>query len=318
MDVRKLNRGLIELAVSQGIREIRQDTSRGLRRLSDLGQYFADRWFPDNIFIQIHEILKQEDSRYYRLIQNILDYVEEDTIKCFGINLGYNSWTYGVNLIRQQQEKEKQQKTVSWLCELPYNSREGDPSERLNQLSEIINRRQQQGVYTYALYPEQTFEENPELVFLLDRHPDCAFLWFFRESGLTQAQLRILKKHNNCVYLLPALKEDGTPNVEIAGKMREHKILYSYYHIYEEMDGGLEKQLAAIQPVIREEPAVLILKAASSVSGEYQAGVAREIWDDRMKPKYDTFLIELSEDSRKIDEMIAGRKKQPEVRNGVE
>lgn len=334
MDVRKLNRGLIELAVSQGIREIRQDPKRGIRRLSDLGEHFASRWFSDNIFLQIHEILKKEDSKYFRLVQNLLDYVDEETIKCFGINLGYNSWTCGVSRMRQQQEAlqeaaqipaeiktqaegetqaaataGKTKKRVSWLCELPYNSGKGDPSEKLNKLSEAINRRRQRGVYAYALYPRETFAQNPELVFLLDRHPDCAFLWFFRESDLTEPQLNVLQKHNNCLYLFPALKADGTPAVEIAEKMRRHKILYSYYHIYEETENGLKDQLDKLQPVMAEEPSILIMKAAPGVSAEYRRKFAREIWDNRKDPAYDTFLIELTEDCRAIDEMIAGVRK---------
>ncbi|MDD7388882.1 MAG: hypothetical protein PUG60_04330 [Lachnospiraceae bacterium] len=356
MDVRKLNRGLIELAVSQGIREIRQDPKRGVRRLSDLGEHFAGRWFSDNIFVQIHEILKREDSKYFKLIQNLLDYVDEETIKCFGINLGYNSWTCGVSRMRQQQEETKEtdaskaqenekvretakaqaaesiQETagvqdavktqtdmmvrevpaertcrkISWLCELSYDSGDGDPAEKLNQLSEEINLGRQKGVYAYALYPRETFAQNPELVFLLDRHPDCAFLWFFREPNLTEPQLNVLQKHNNCLYLFPALKEDGTPDTEIARKMREHKILYAYYHIYGETENGLNDQLEKLQPVMAEEPSVLIMKAAPGVSDAYRKKFAREIWDNRKNPAYDTFLIELTEDSRAIDDMIAG------------
>ena len=328
MDVRKLNRGLIELAVSQGIREFRQDPKRGIRRLSDLGEHFASRWFSDNIFLQIHEILKKEDSKYYRLIQNLLDYVDEETIKCSGINLGYNCWTCGVSRMRQQQEMEawepeeqtaqetanaavresaaRKKKRMSWLCELPYDSGESDPSEKLNKLSEEINRRRQRGVYAYALYPSETFAQNPELVFLLDRHPDCAFLWFFRESDLTEPQLNVLKKHNNCLYLFPALREDGTPNTEIAGKMRRHKILYSYYHVYEETENGPKDQLERLQPVMEEEPSVLIMRAAPGVSDEYRKKFAGEIWNNRKDPAYDTFLVELTEDSQAIDGMITG------------
>lgn len=322
MDVRKLNRGLIDLAVSQGIREIRHDTNRGLRRLSDLGQHFASRYFSENVFLQIHEVLKQEDSRYYRLMQNILDHVEEDHIKCFGINLGYNSWTCGVTAIRQRLQEQKLQgkegvEPVSWLYELPCGNEKEDSSERIERLSALINRKRQQGVYTYALYPQQTFAENPELVFLLDRYPDCDFLWFFCESDLTEAQIKVLKKHHNCIYLFPAIREDGTADVEIARKMKANRILYSYYYIYGETEGGLEKKLEEIQPILQEEPPVLIMKAGPGVSGEYRTRFAREIWNDRMHPEHNTFLVEMTEDRRRIDEMIAGNQVwQDEIRNG--
>lgn len=304
MDVRKLNRSLIEIAVSQGIREIRQDTKRGLRRLSDLGQHFAGKRFSQNVFIQIHEALKQEDSRYYRLIQNCLDHIEEDALKTFGINIGYNGWTFGVSRIRQSMQEGK--KPVSWFCELPYKGYKKEPSESLKKLSEIIKNKRQQGVYTYFLYPQQAFAECPELIFLLDRYPDCAFIWFFQETDLTNAQLKVLKKHKNCLYLFPAVKKDGTPDLEITGKMKKQKMLYSYYYTYEEAEGGLEEHLKNLQPIMQDEPAALIMKAAPSVSKEYRQQYAKEIWKNRLLPEYPTFLVELTEDCQKINEMIAG------------
>lgn len=305
VDVRKLNRNLIELAVSQGIREIRQDTKRGLRRLSDLGQHFAGRWFSQNIFIQIHDILKQDDSRYYQLIKNCLDSIDEEALKTFGINLGYNSWTCGVSRIRKSiQEGEP---IVSWYCELPYKGDRNDSSSSLQKLYKTVEEKRRQGVFTFLLYPQQTFSECPEMIFVLDEFPDCAFLCFFKESDLTNAEIKILGKHKNSVYLFSALKEDGSPNTEIGEKLKEQKILYSYYYIYEEMDGGLEGILAKLQGVLEKEPAALIMKAGDSVSEEYRRACAKEIWKKRMIPQYTTFLIELSEDGQKIDELIAGK-----------
>ena len=52
------------------------------------------------------------------------------------------------------------------------------------------------------------------------------------------------------------------------------------------------------------------MKAGPGVSEEYRAGFAREIWNDRMHPGHNTFLVELTEDSRRIDEMIAGERVQ--------
>ena len=302
MDVKKLNRSLIEIAVSQGIREIRQDPKRGLRRLSDLGEHFASRWFPKNVFIQIHEVLKREDSRYYQMMEDCLERIDEDALKNFGINLGYCSWTFGVSKIRQSLQ-EGNEKT-SWFYELPYRGEKEDPSTSLKKLSETIKKMCQKGVYTYLLYPEQTFEECPELIFLLRQFPDCAFLWFFQEANLTDAQLQMLQKHKNCIYLFPAVKEDDTTNVEIAGRLKQRKMLYSYYYLYDELEGGLEAQLGKIQPVLEEEPLALILKASGEISDEYRLQCAKDIWKKRMMPEYSTFFVEWSEDSRKVNEMI--------------
>lgn len=302
MEMRKLNRGFIEIAVSQRIREIRRDPKKGLWRLVNLDEHFVSKWFPQNVVVQIHEALKREDSRYYQMLEDTLEWIEEDALKTFGINLGYCSWTFGASKIRQSIKDGK--KKASWFCELPYRGEKEDPSKSLRKLSEKIKKMRQQGVFTYLLYPEQTFMECPELIFLLRQFPDCAFFWFFKETSLSDAQLQMLRKHKNCVYLFPAAKSDHTPNVEIAGKLKQQKMLYSYYYSYQEMEGGLEAQLKGIQPVLDQEPLLLILKAAKDVSEEYRQQCAHEIWRQRIMPQYSTFLIEWSEDSRKINELI--------------
>ena len=308
MEARKLNRGLIEIAVSQGIRDIRQNPKRGLRRLADLGEHFASGRFSQNVFLEIHQALDQEESPYYRLIQNLVNSTEEDTIKNFCLNLGYNSWIYGAGKLSRVYKEKKE--VMSWLCRVNYDGEKRDPADTIRKISHIIRQKRDKGAFAYSLFPGQTFSGYPEPVFLLDRYSDCAFAWFFKESTLTGAQLRILKKHNNCIYLFPAKTADGTPNVSIGEAARKEKLLYSYYYLYEEEDGSLEDILNTLQLVLDQEPLFLVLKAGETVTDVQRKACARDIWSRRMEPQSDTFLIEYTEDARAVQDMITGKKRK--------
>ena len=98
MELRKLNRNMIELAVIQGIREIRQDSNRGMRRMADLAQHFAEKNFHDSVFLKIQAALLEKDSRYYQMIRNIINQVDENYF------------------IKTEHDLDNVKKNKYWLC----------------------------------------------------------------------------------------------------------------------------------------------------------------------------------------------------------
>lgn len=318
MDIRKLNRNMIELAVSQGIREMRQNPERGLRRLADMGKHFADKTYGGNVFMRIQNDLNMNDSLYFQILRNCLEQVDDSAMKTFGVNLGYNSWTCGVRQLRSLRKKNPEQaEKIKWYCELRCQGRDESGMENMKKLSEIIKKKRQQGIYTFFLYMTSTFEEFPEFVFLLNRYSDCAFICFLKEDCFTEAQIKVLKRHHNCLYLLPvkgwkqAAREESPfvltqEQIQTRELLRENKLLYSYYVIYEEMSSGIAGMLDALGPVLELEPLILVLKASKNVSEAYRKNCYKEIWKQRDDPKYSTFLVELQEDCRRLNEMILG------------
>lgn len=319
MDIRKLNRNMIELAVSQGIREMRRNPERGLRRLADMGRHFADKTYGGHVFMRIQKDLNMKDSLYFQMLRNCLEQVEDDALKTFGVNLGYNSWTCGVRQLRSLGLKNPEQADkIKWYCELRCQGKEENGAENMKKLSEIIRKKRQQGIYTFFLYMTSTFEEFPEFVFLLNRYTDCAFICFFKEDCFTEAQIKVLKRHHNCLYLLPirgwkqAAREESSlvlteQQRQTREMLREYKLLYSYYVVYEEMDSGITGLLDALEPVLELEPLILVLKASKNVNEDYRKSCYEEIWKQRDDPKYNTFLVELQEDCRRLNEMILGK-----------
>lgn len=301
MDVRKLNRGLIEIAVSQGIREIRQNTSHGVWHLLDMWNHITAGKASNQVFQKMQDIIADKDSLYYQMIQQVLNEVEEETVKCFGINVGYCSWMKGAAKMIEYAEKQPQD-VPFWISTILYDRTEEEPADTLKDVSEVIQSQMKKGIRSYLLYPQQKFEETPELIFLLDRFPECAFFCFFKDQELNEAQLRILKKRRNCMYLFPA--SGGGANPDFIRKMKAEKLLFSFYGVYDEAPGGLLEIFSEYEELLALEPMFFVLKASEGVSADYQTRLTREVWKMRHSPHIKTFPVELDGDIELINRII--------------
>lgn len=96
---------MIEAAVDRGIREMQEDPKRSVRKLADLGRQFSKGRFQKNFFDLSQTLLQDDNSPYYTILSRLTRETNHETLKKFGVNIGYTSWTYGASLIRSY-EKE--------------------------------------------------------------------------------------------------------------------------------------------------------------------------------------------------------------------
>ncbi len=94
-----ITRGLIDFAVSQCLKNIKEDPYRSIRRLADLGRQFAKGRFQEELFSLFQRLLLNEDGPYYEMLKQLVSSVDTDSLKTLGINIGYNSWTCGASRI---------------------------------------------------------------------------------------------------------------------------------------------------------------------------------------------------------------------------
>lgn len=87
-----ITRGLIDFAVSQCLKNIKEDPYRSIRRLADLGRQFAKGRFQEELFSLFQRLLLNEDGPYYEMLKQLVSSVDTDSLKTLGINIGYNSW----------------------------------------------------------------------------------------------------------------------------------------------------------------------------------------------------------------------------------
>ena len=97
-----INGLFIKLAINKGIKDIRVNCKRGIRNLVDLGRYFSNSSIKVKVFNVISDLLQDEDSMYYEIVEKIVDTVDEETLKKVSYNLGYNSISRGSNRLKDE------------------------------------------------------------------------------------------------------------------------------------------------------------------------------------------------------------------------
>ncbi|MFQ8760051.1 MAG: hypothetical protein ACLSAF_12155 [Intestinimonas sp.] len=100
MESRALSRAMVESVVDRSLREIVSDPDRSLRKLVDLGNLLARGRSQKESFSLLSRVLENEGSPYYDMVRRIVQEVDREKLKCFGINLGWESWTVGAGRIR--------------------------------------------------------------------------------------------------------------------------------------------------------------------------------------------------------------------------
>ena len=120
MNTYLMKKAMIETAVDRGIKEMEDDPKRSIRRLTDLGKQFSRNRFQETVFSVMQELLNNENSAYYDMMHNLIKNSEKESLKKFGVNFGYMSWSYGAARVREKETKEGV--LIPWTIMLRYDA----------------------------------------------------------------------------------------------------------------------------------------------------------------------------------------------------
>lgn len=290
-----INRIFIDTAVSRALRDIERDPDRSLRNIVDLGRVFSNGRNQSAFLQTAQKMLKKKGSAYYTLAKNTVDSVSHQTLKTFGINIGYNSCTKGTKRIRQLEAE--QGFNIPWAATFIY--REGEGCLSVEELKRTIDEGKAVGMYTYLVYAAG--QDAEKLTALLTRHADCAFV-FFLAKGLAVSRLEALCGYQNLMIALPG----GDPAFfEAAGYLKERNCLYAVYQAYD--DNTIHE---AISPGFMEKllPAgctFCILTPTGNASAQARAAAKEYVLRVRACQLYPIIMMEYDSDMLAIDEVIS-------------
>ena len=231
-----IQKAMIESAITHSIKEMGDDPKRSVRRLADLGKQFSKNRFQDQIFTVIQELLQNDDSAYYDMINNLLKNADHDAIRQFGMNFGYMGWCYGAANIREEQKKEH--RAIPWCVMLRIDECEEDPI-RTSELQNMVDTGQQLGIYVYFIRQKNISRTPSEMLNFFMANPNCAFVWL-RESGqMSAAEIQMLR---NCRNVLPALPVADDESLLTVTLLRDCRVLYSLYMEYDDSITQMDQQ----------------------------------------------------------------------------
>ncbi len=327
MENYKLIHAIIKTAVENGIRYIEDNPKRGLRNLLDLGEYFASGRFQKVFFDLAHEILNNEDSCYYDIIENLVKNTNHKILTTYGINMGYNSFTYGANIIREYEKNNAY--NVPWTIVFNFEEESGE-NLTSQEISGIIKSGKNMGIYSYMILLDKN-NILDMLYDIFDKNDDCAFTLFIAPDIISEETIAKIENASNiCILVLIDNLDNSTEDMtERLNIMRRHKCLYGGYCYYDDSNaegitsGAAESELLTLNLNF----AVFIKK--HGCSKQTAEDVFNYILKTRIKINSPVFMIDFYEDQEYIDRIIseepcflsingAGRICVPNVENETE
>lgn len=287
-----IDRILSEAMVRKALRDMKDSPARSARNLVDLGLLFARGSFQRYFLKSLQEILKNEASPYYRLLEDVVNHVDEDRLLTFSMNLGYNSCTYGARTIRQI-EKE-QQFDIPWAMFLEI--REGE--DPLETYGPVIRQGNALGIYTWFLFSNH---QTAELLQLAAEHRDCAFALLCDAAEIDEWLLARAEDVNSIMFVV-----NYSPEADEACRLlREKRMLYSLFLTYTRTDvpkilsGEYLSCAQALHPVFTAAV------AAPDCSEEERQSVYRYLRRTREAQVFQTVPWDCVYDSCSIDSVIS-------------
>lgn len=162
---------MIRLLVKKGIEDIKDCPERGIRNLLEMVELFAQDSAQKGFLQTVLEQLRNIDSAYYPLVEQLVKVTDTDTLVTVGMNLGYKSLTYGADVIRGIKKTEGVH--VPWCIMI-----EAGDGETLtpDAIEDIIKQGMPLGIYCYLIGVDGTYPEPNELIRMLARQKECTFV----------------------------------------------------------------------------------------------------------------------------------------------
>ena len=295
MNERKYTKVLIETVVERGIKDITDDPKRSLRRIAELGKQFSEGRVQKASFGHITNLLKNDDSPYYKMLEDFLATVDHSCIKTFGLNLGYDSWTYGARQIRR--ESESRGYMLPWNVFIHYDN---DKPGRLNagDIGRLIKELKPLGTNTYVLIKEHGPAAEPELLKVISANSECAFFLFVNDGVISAEEAEKIRDLKNVVISVNISAEGAMATCRM---LKEMKALYVIHYVYssDEVDNFTDEKYIGNWLSYGSAFIFLIQKDSDKGTGGKFAK------NTRMEQEFPILIWDIYADSRLINEMIS-------------
>ena len=295
MNERKYTKVLIETVVERGIKDVTDDPKRSLRRLAEMGKQFSEGRFQKASFGHITNLLKNDDSPYYKMLENFLATVDHKCIKTFGLNLGYDSWTYGARVIRRESESRGYMLPWNVLIHYDNEQKEGIDASGINALIKSLK---PLGTNTYVIFREHGMSRDPDLLEVLREHSECAFLLFVNDGRISAEEAAEIKALKNVVISINIAATDARA---ACMTLNEIKALYVIHYLYSADEADWFSDEKYIDNWLSYGSAFIFLVQKDSDKG--LAGKFAK--NTRMEQEYPILIWDVYADSRLINEMIS-------------
>jgi len=197
-----------------------------------LAANFSRGRFQNQIFAIFQDLLRNDESPYYQAIDFLLRSNDPEALRQFGINIGYNSFTYGAQILRQKQKELSF--AVPWVVKLRLDSRIPDTYDS-SFFASVVRTGLTYGICSISSAPWIIMRIwNPTL-------PSSSRIRNARFSGFFPIR-RLPKNSRNCFLSCPnlmvSLPIDAPSTASMAKALRRQKMLFGMHKVYQDADAA--------------------------------------------------------------------------------
>lgn len=312
---------LIETVVANKLKDMKKYPERAARNLIDLGLLFSKGKFQNAFFSSAQTMLQNEDSPYYKLIDNVVNGVEHQRLLAFGMNLGYNSFKNGSREIKRNERKLNC--IIPWEITLHID----DFSFKNNNQSydKLITDGEKLGIYSWIIFLNRP---SSDFLDLIKRHPDSAFFIFLENldiekcdkiTGIEKSEIRNLGNEKiininenflNCVEELKnimLLIELDKKNRHVYNELKRRKLLYSVYYRYSQKNVDLILDGSILRFAEQFNPFFTVFVSEPHCNDNLRKTVYNISEQSRNEHLYSTIAWELFYSNAYIDNIISSK-----------
>lgn len=290
----RMTRSLIEQLVRGKLKDLKESPERTTRNLVDMALQFSNGRFQKQFFEIAQEMLHNESSPYYQLIYQMVSNINTERLLTFGMNVGYNSFTYGAKIIRKQEAENGY--NIPWCVTL-----ELDAQTILNHpehYHKLLNEGKSLGIYTWNIFSHgQLIHFLP----LMEMNSDCAFLLFCKAEELTDDLLDNLIDIHNFMFVI----EYDETKTDVFAVLQNRNFLFSSYLSYCTEDCEKICSHESLCCISTTNSVFAIFLPEESCDNQILLKVCKYTQDTLRNPICKTLPFELIGDNKRIDSIIS-------------
>lgn len=293
VDVQRVS---VETVVDKYIRDIKKDPKRGIRNLIDFGAHFSKGRFQKQFFHLSRQLMDDEKSKYYDLGKKLVQNVDAEKIKGFGINMGLHAFTRGAAEIREREKKEGY--NIPWSLALHIGPDGLLTPERIGTL---ISEGMAEGIYAYHMFIEDAGVPLREVMKVMGREECCAFIVHVPPELVREDNAEDFAALKNAAFSV-YLEEDTGRAIEL---LSGHRCMCSLTVLYDEAQAEkiVKRDFASLPFLEHCIFAVFAAKADCPLQDcERVRETVRGIRDSQNPP---LFLVDFYSDCLYVDEIIS-------------
>lgn len=296
---------LIETVVANKLKDMKKYPKRAARNLIDLGLLFSKGKFQNAFFSSAQTMLQNEDSPYYKLIDNVVNGVENQRLLTFGMNLGYNSFKSGSREIRRNERKLNC--TIPWEITLHIDNFSFKNNNQ--SYDSLISDGERLGIYSWIIFLDKPFSDFLDLV---KKHPDSVFFIFLEDLDEDEKtkQSKIDENFLDCIEELKNIMlivELDKKNRHVYNDLKQKKLLYSVYYRYSQKNIDLILDGSILRFAEQFNPFFTVFVSEPYCNKNLREMVYNVSEQSRNEQLYSTIAWELFHSNAYIDKIISGK-----------